>query len=142
MKRKFLSILLTLAMALTLLPTAAMAEGASYDCEGGTDCHHKVAKINDDPRYDDVVAHFDTLEEAIRLGQMETPPTFKLLDDLTEDEIIIYKLLSKTMLKPISEVAPYVPFGKSKTTKLLKEMCQKGVITVEGKGKSTKYIIS
>lgn len=84
MKRKFLSILLTLAMALTLLPTAAMAEGASYDCEGGTDCHHKVAKINDDPRYDDVVAHFDTLEEAIRLGQMETPPTFKLLDDLTE----------------------------------------------------------
>ena len=33
-------------------------------------------------------------------------------------------------------------FGKSKTTKLLKEMCQKGVITVEGKGKGTKYIIS
>ena len=28
MKRKFLSIFLTLAMALTLLPTAAMAEGA------------------------------------------------------------------------------------------------------------------
>lgn len=27
MKRKFLSILLTLTMALTLLPTAAMAEG-------------------------------------------------------------------------------------------------------------------
>ena len=75
-------------MALTLLPTAAMAEGASYDCEGGTDCHHKVAKINDDPRYDDVVAHFDTLEEAIRLGQMETPPTFKLLDDLTEDVVV------------------------------------------------------
>ena len=88
MKRKFLSILLTLAMALTLLPTAAMAEGASYDCEGGTDCHHKVAKINVDPRYDDVVAHFDTLEEAIRLGQMETPPTFKLLDDLTEDVVV------------------------------------------------------
>lgn len=75
-------------MALTLLPTAAMAEGASYDCEGGTDCHHKVAKINDDPRYDDVVAHFDTLKEAIRLGQMETPPTFKLLDDLTEDVVV------------------------------------------------------
>ena len=88
MKRKFLSILLTLAMALTLLPVSAMAEGASYDCEGGTDCHHKVAKINDDPRYDDVVAHFDTLEEAIRLGQMETPPTFKLLDDLTEDVVV------------------------------------------------------
>ena len=88
MKRKFLSILLTLAMALTLLPVSAMAEGASYDCEGGTDCHHKVAKINDDPRYDDVVAHFDTLTDAIRLGQMETPPTFKLLGDLTEDVVV------------------------------------------------------
>ena len=69
-------------------------------------------------------------------------PIFEKNADLTEDEIVIYKLLSKTMLKPISEVAPYVPFGKSKTTKLLKEMCQKGVITVEGKGKGTKYIIS
>ena len=68
-------------------------------------------------------------------------PIFEKNADLTKDEIIIYKLLSKTMLKPISEVAPYVPFGKSKTTKLLKEMCQKGVITVEGKGKGTKYII-
>ena len=89
MKRKFLSILLTLAMTLTLLPTAAMAEGASYDCEGGTDCHHKVAKINDDPRYDDVVAHFDTLEEAIRIGYMPPIPlTIKLLDDLTEDVVV------------------------------------------------------
>ena len=46
------------------------------------------------------------------------------------------------MLKPISEIVPYLPFGKSKTTKLLKGMCQKGVITVEGNGKGTKYIIS
>ena len=76
-------------MTLTLLPTAAMAEGASYDCEGGTDCHHKVAKINDDPRYDDVVAHFDTLEEAIRIGYMPPIPlTIKLLDDLTEDVVV------------------------------------------------------
>lgn len=62
--------------------------------------------------------------------------------NLTEDEIVIYKLLSKTMLKPISEIAPYVPFGKSKVSKLLKNMCQKGLLTVEGKGKGTKYIIS
>ena len=58
-----------------------------------------------------------------------------------EDEKVIYKLLSKTMLKPISEIAPYIPFGKSKTTKLLKDMEQKGVITIEGKGRGTKYII-
>ena len=80
---------------------------------------------------------FEVSENAIKIML----PVFEKNADLTEDEIIIYKLLSKTMLKPISEVAPYVPFGKSKTTKLLKEMCQKGVITVEGKGKSTKYII-
>lgn len=81
---------------------------------------------------------FEVSENAIKI----VLPIFEKNADLTEDEIVVYKLLSKTMLKPISEVAPYVPFGKSKTTKLLKEMCQKGVITVEGKGKGTKYIIS
>ena len=80
---------------------------------------------------------FEVSENAIKM----VLPIFEKNVDLTEDEIVIYKLLSKTMLKPISEVAPYVPFGKSKTTKLLKGMCQKGVITIEGKGKGTKYII-
>ena len=81
---------------------------------------------------------FEVSENAIKI----VLPIFEKNADLTEDEIVVYKLLSKTMLKPISEVAPYVPFGKSKTTKLLKGMCEKGVITVEGKGKGTKYIIS
>ena len=45
------------------------------------------------------------------------------------------------MLKPMSEIAPYVPFGKSKTTQLLKDMGEKGGITIEGKGRGTKYII-
>ena len=80
---------------------------------------------------------FEVSENAIEI----VLPIFEKNADLTENEIVIYKLLSKTMLKPISEVAPYVPFGKSKTIKLLKEMCQKGVIAVEGKGKGTKYII-
>ncbi len=61
--------------------------------------------------------------------------------NLTEDERTVYKILSRTMLKSISEIAPYVPFGKSKTTQLLKNMEQKGVLTVEGKGRGTKYII-
>ena len=80
---------------------------------------------------------FEISENAIKI----ILPIFEKSADLTEDEIVIYKLLSKTMLKPISEIAPYVPFGKSKTIKLLKEMCQKGVITVKGNGKGTKYII-
>ena len=68
-------------------------------------------------------------------------PIFIKNVNFTEDEKVIYKLLSKTMLKPISEIVPYVPFGKSKATKLLKDMEQKGVITIEGKGRGTKYII-
>ena len=79
---------------------------------------------------------FEVSENAIKI----VLPIFEKNADLTEDEIVVYKLLSKTMLKPISEVAPYVPFGKSKTTQLLKSMGQKGVVIVEGKGRSTKYI--
>ena len=37
------------------------------------------------------------------------------------------------MLKSISEIAPYVPFGKSKTTQLLKEMRKKGVVVIAGR---------
>ena len=61
--------------------------------------------------------------------------------NLSEDEKVIYKLLCKTMLKPISEIAPYVPFGKSKTTQLLKEMRKKGVVVIAGRGRGTKYRI-
>ena len=67
-------------------------------------------------------------------------PIFETNVNLTEDEKVIYKFLSKTMLKPISEIAPYVPFGKSKTTQLLKAMEKKGVIAVEGKGQRNKII--
>lgn len=80
---------------------------------------------------------FEVTENAIKI----VLPLFEKDANLTEDEKGIYILLSKTMLKPISEIAPYVPFGKSKTTKLLKDMGKKGVITIEGKGRGTKYII-
>ena len=62
--------------------------------------------------------------------------------NLTEDEKIIYKILSKTILKPISEIQPYTPFGKSKTTQILKNMAKKGIVTVKGKGRGTRYILS
>ena len=68
-------------------------------------------------------------------------PVFEANAELTEDEKVIYKFLSKTMLKPISEIAPYIPFGKSKTTQLLKAMGEKGVVAIEGKGRGTKYRI-
>lgn len=68
-------------------------------------------------------------------------PVFEKNLNLTDDEKMVYKILSKTMLKSISEIAPYVSFGKSKTTQLLKDMSEKGVIAVEGKGRGTKYVI-
>ena len=80
---------------------------------------------------------FEVSENSIKI----VLPLFEKDANLTEDEKVIYKLLSKTMLKPISEIAPYIPFGKSKTTKLLKDMGEKGVIAIEGKGRGTKYII-
>ncbi|MEI3397070.1 ATP-binding protein [Blautia stercoris] len=79
---------------------------------------------------------FEVSENAIKV----VLPIFEKNFNLSEDEKAIYKVLSKTMLKSISEIAPYVPFGKSKTTQLLKSMGQKGVVVVEGKGRSTKYI--
>ena len=80
---------------------------------------------------------FEVSENTIKI----VLPVFEKNLNLTEDERTIYNILSKTMLKPISEIAPFVPFGKSKTTQLLKDMGQKGVVVVEGRGKGTKYII-
>ena len=80
---------------------------------------------------------FEVSENTIKI----VLPVFETNANLTEDEKAIYKILSKLMLKPISEIAPYVPFGKSKTIQLLKTMGKKGVVAVEGKSKGTKYII-
>ena len=80
---------------------------------------------------------FEVTENTIKI----VLPVFEENLNLTEDEQAVYKILSRTILKPISEIAPYVSFGKSKTTQLLKDMNQKGVIAVEGKGRGTKYII-
>ena len=80
---------------------------------------------------------FEVSENSIKI----VLPNFEKDVDLTEDERIVYKILSKNLMKSISEIAPYIPFGKSKTTQLLKSMGQKGIITVEGRGRGTKYII-
>ena len=80
---------------------------------------------------------FEVSENTIKI----VLPVFEKNLNLTENEQTVYKFLSKTMLKPISEIAPYVPFGRSKTTQLLKGMEQKGIVVVEGKGRGTRYIL-
>ena len=69
-------------------------------------------------------------------------PVFEKNLNLTIDEQKVYQILSKSMLKSISDIAPHVAFGKSKTTQLLKEMSKKGIVKIEGRGRGTKYIIS
>ncbi len=59
---------------------------------------------------------------------------------LTDDERIVYNLLSKTSLKPISDIVPYVEFGKSKISLILKRLVEKGIVEIQGQGKGTKYI--
>lgn len=80
---------------------------------------------------------FEVSENTIKI----VLPVFEKNLSLKEDERKIYKLLSRKMLKSISEIAPYVPFGKSKTTQLLKEMEKKGVVKIEGQGRGSKYVI-
>ena len=59
--------------------------------------------------------------------------------DLTEDEKVVYEVLSKTMPKSISEITVMTPFGKSKVTTLLKSLARKNYVSVTGNGRGTKY---
>ena len=81
--------------------------------------------------------NFEVTENTIKIML----PVYEENMNLTEDEKKVYNILSKTMLKSMSEIAPYVSFGKSKTAQLLKDMQKKGVVEVEGRGRGTKYII-
>ena len=56
---------------------------------------------------------FEVSENTIKI----VLPLFEKKLNLTEDEKTVYKILSKTMLKSISEIAPYVPFVPYSTSK-------------------------
>ena len=84
MKRKFLSILLTLAMALTLLPTAAMAEETDgVECSDAN-CSHVVAVRNDGGN--GTLLHYNSLNAAI--SQSIPVSEMTLLRDIQEDVIV------------------------------------------------------
>ena len=68
---------------------------------------------------------FEVSENAIKI----VLPIFETNVNFNRRRKVIYKFLSKTMLKPISEIAPYVPFGKSKTIQLLKTMGKRKALT-------------
>lgn len=59
--------------------------------------------------------------------------------ELSDDEAAVFSVLSKVRPKSISEITVAVPFGKSKTTSLLKGMAEKNYVSIVGNGKGTKY---
>lgn len=61
--------------------------------------------------------------------------------DLSEDENLVYSILSKARLKSISDIVPNVSFGKSKTIQILKNLGEKGIVEIKGRGRGTKYVI-
>lgn len=78
---------------------------------------------------------FDVSENTIKV----VLPVFETEMGLSEEERKIYAVLSKTRAKPMSEIMGSVPYGKSKVTKILKQMAEVGIVKIEGNGRGTKY---
>ena len=89
MKRKLLSILLTLCLAFSLLPTAALADEAT-GCVGGENCSHQAA-IGD--------THYSTLVKAVSAAK--NGETITLLDNVDFTETLIIK--DKTITLDLNE---------------------------------------
>lgn len=58
---------------------------------------------------------------------------------MEEDQKILYEILSKAKNMSISDIMPYVSFGKTKVKKLLKNMESQGIVKIVGNGRATKY---
>lgn len=80
---------------------------------------------------------FDASDNSIKVML----PVIKENMDLTDDEITVYDILSKTQAKAISEImeSDTIEFGKSKTTEILKKLEDKRLVEIEGNGRGTKY---
>lgn len=79
MKKRFLSIMMALALMLTLLPTAALAAGDTGEtCDSGAECDH-FAEIGN--------LHYDTLAGAVAAVTDDTETTIKLLKNANGDGI-------------------------------------------------------
>ncbi len=66
-------------------------------------------------------------------------PLFESDMRLSSDEQCVYACLSRTTLKSISDITSDMPFGRSKTTQILKELAKKSIIRIEGTGRGTRY---
>lgn len=68
-------------------------------------------------------------------------PIYNPNSKMPDDEQVLYDVLKNKGQMSMSEIQPYVSFGRTKTSKLLQKMEKEGIIKIEGKGKGTKYHI-
>lgn len=140
MKRKFLSILLTLAMALTLLPTAAMAEGEPAEVPAGEgSAPEYVAQIGD--------KQYATLQAAVDAAMNKT---VKLIADTTENVTIstygvTLDLNGFTLNGSTGKREPALTVSNARVTVQDSSAAQTGTIkrddTAENSGISSHYVI-
>lgn len=143
MKRKFLSILLTLAMALTLLPTAAMAEETPAETpagEVGTPAAEYVAQIGN--------TKYETLQAAVDV--VARSKTVKLIADTTENVTIstsgvTLDLNGFTLNGSTGKREPALTVSNARVTVQDSSAAQTGTIkrddTAENSGISSHYVI-
>ena len=143
MKRKFLSILLTLAMALTLLPTAAMAEETPAETpagEVGTPAAEYVAQIGN--------TKYETLQAAVDV--VARSKTVKLIADTTENVTIstsgvTLDLNGFTLNGSTGKREPALTVSNARVTVMDSSEAQTGTImredTAENSGVSSHYVI-
>ncbi len=93
-----------------------------------------VRRINEEYATSNRKPVFEVLDNSIKV----ILPTITALD-LSEDEDMVYSILSKRTPKATGEITKAVPFGKSKVTTILKKLLEKEYIVVEGNGRGTKY---
>lgn len=93
-----------------------------------------IRKIRESYRYSASKPDFEVLDNSIKV----TLPVMNTLE-LSEDEELVYKALSKTMPRSSGEITEAVPFGKSKTTTILKKLVKNNYVTVVGRGRGTNY---
>jgi len=70
-----------------------------------------------------------------------TLPLLETNLNLSDDEIVVYNALSRSMSKAIGEIFPKTTFGRSKVKDILNRLAERGIVKIEGNGRGTKYRI-
>ena len=78
---------------------------------------------------------FDISSNAIKI----VLPVIQKTPEISYDEQIIYHLLSDKQSLAISDIVPKCDLSKSKVTRILKNLNEKELVRIEGRGRGTKY---